>query len=138
MGYQVKTLEERPLGQAMWRGTLCKCPNCGEGKMFRAYLKVNDACPECGEELHHHRADDGPPYIAIMIVGHILIFIMLHLELVMQVNPLVYLYTLVPLAVVMPLAMLPSIKGFLVGLQWANRMHGFDPDHRDPALPDPR
>ena len=30
----------------------------GQGRMFHRYLKVNDACPQCGGELHHHRADD--------------------------------------------------------------------------------
>jgi len=47
-----------------------------------------------------------------------------------------YLATLIPLAIVMPLAMLPSIKGAVVGLQWANRMHGFDTRVADPALPE--
>jgi uncharacterized protein (DUF983 family) len=41
------------------------CPACGKGRMFRAYLKVADACPACGEELHHHRADDFPAYLVM-------------------------------------------------------------------------
>ena len=130
MGVKVRTLEDRNLGQAVWRGTLCKCPNCGQGHMFRAYLKVADSCDVCGENLSHHRADDFPPYIAIMIVGHILVGLMLHMEMTWHVSPAVYLYTLVPLAIILPLAMLPSIKGAIVGLQWAARMHGFDPAHR--------
>jgi uncharacterized protein (DUF983 family) len=124
-------LEKRSVGQAIWRGTLCKCPHCGQGKMFRAYLKVVDHCDACGEQLNLHRADDMPPYIAITIVGHILILIMMHMEMVWHVSPVTYLYTMVPLAVIMPLAMLPSIKGAIVGMQWANRMHGFDPANRD-------
>ena len=120
-----KSLEERSVAQAMWRGTLCKCPHCGKGRMFRAYLKVADQCDACGEQLNLHRADDFPPYIAITIVGHILVLAMLHIEMVYQVNPLTYLYTMIPLAVIMPLAMLPSIKGAIVGLQWANGMYGF-------------
>jgi len=131
MGVQVKTLEERSVGQAMWRGTLCKCPQCGKGKMFSGYLKVADNCSNCGEELFHHRADDFPPYIAIMIVGHLLVAVMLHMEMVWHVNPLVYFYTMIPLAIILPLAILPSTKGSIVGLQWAQRMHGFDPAHRD-------
>lgn len=51
---------DRPTGQAMWRGTRGLCPSCGQGKMFRGYLKVSDHCPNCDEELHHQRADDGP------------------------------------------------------------------------------
>ena len=122
---QTRTLTERSVPQAMWRGTLCRCPHCGQGKMFRAYLKVADQCDVCGEELSHHRADDFPPYIAITIVGHIIVFLMLHLDMTYHVQPITYLVTMVPLAIVLPLAMLPSIKGAIVGLQWAARMYGF-------------
>ncbi|MDF2798531.1 MAG: hypothetical protein K0R85_1275 [Devosia sp.] len=131
MSIVVKSTEERSVMQAMWRGVLCKCPNCGEGKLFRAYLKVADKCDNCGEELLHHRADDLPPYIAITIVGHILVGVMMHMDMSYHVNPLTYLYTMVPLGIIMPLAMLPSIKGAVVGLQWANRMYGFDPAKRE-------
>jgi uncharacterized protein (DUF983 family) len=127
---QAKTLDERSVGQAMWRGTLCRCPHCGQGKMFRAYLKVADQCNVCGEELNHHRADDFPPYIAITIVGHIIIFLMLHMDMSYKVEPLTYVWTMIPLAIVLPLAMLPSIKGSIVGLQWANRMYGFGPSRQ--------
>ena len=58
--------------QAVKRGFMGKCPHCGEGKMFRAFLKVAEACPSCGEELHHQRADDAPPYMTIFVVGHII------------------------------------------------------------------
>jgi uncharacterized protein (DUF983 family) len=131
MGGKAKAFPQRSVRQAMWRGTLCKCPHCGKGKMFRAYLKVADHCDACGEQLDLHRADDFPPYIAIMIVGHLLVLIMLHMEMVWHVNPLTYLYTMVPLAVILPLAMLPSIKGAIVGLQWANGMYGFGTGQRD-------
>ena len=126
-----KALPQRSVGQAMWRGTLCKCPHCGQGKMFRAYLKVADHCDACGEQLDLHRADDLPPYIAITIVGHILILAMMHMEMVWHVNPLTYLYTMVPLGIVLPILMLPSIKGAIVGLQWANGMYGFGTGQRD-------
>lgn len=120
---------QRSLSKAMWRGTVCKCPACGEGKLFNAYLKTADECPKCGEVLSHHRAHDLPPYIAIFIVGHVLVGIMLHLEMAWTISPMAYLAILLPLGIVLPLAMLPSIKGAVVGLQWALRMHGFDPDH---------
>ncbi|MEO8884342.1 MAG: DUF983 domain-containing protein [Devosia sp.] len=137
MGVEIIDTEKRNLWQAIGRGAMCRCPNCGEGKLFRAYLKINDTCPVCGEELFHHRADDLPPYISIVIVGHILIGAMLEMEMRFNnVNPMYYVATLVPLAIVLPLALLPPIKGAVVGLQWANRMHGFDPSVRDPALPE--
>jgi uncharacterized protein (DUF983 family) len=128
--------EKRELLPAILNGLRCRCPRCGEGKLFRAYLKVVDRCEVCGEELHHHKADDLPPYVAIVIVGHILVGLMLHLEMEYAIAPIWYVVTLVPAALILPLVMLPSIKGAVVALQWANRMHGFDPRHRDPARPD--
>jgi uncharacterized protein (DUF983 family) len=137
MGLEILDTEKRDLGQAILRGAMCRCPRCGKGKLFRAYLKVNDTCPVCGEELFHHRADDLPPYLGIVIIGHILIFALLDLEITQaSVNPILSLAILLPLAVILSLALLPSIKGAVVGLQWANRMHGFDPSVRDPALPE--
>lgn len=116
---------------------MCKCPNCGNGKLFASYLKVNPTCPQCGEELFHHRADDLPPYLTIIIVGHLLVFAMLHFEMVWQIDSITYLMWLVPMGIVLPLIMLPPVKGGVVGLQWACEMHGFDRTrrHPDPALP---
>lgn len=126
MDGQVEARTERDLWQAIGRGVRCRCPNCGKGRLFRGYLKVADHCDACGEAFHYHRADDLPPYLTIVIVGHILVGLMMHMEMTWHVNPTVYLYTMLPLAVILPLAMLPSVKGAVVGLQWANRMHGFD------------
>lgn len=127
----VPTVEKRSVPTAIWRGVKCTCPNCGEGKLFRAYLKTNDECANCGQVFSHHRADDLPPYLAIIIVGHILVGLMLHLEMSWNIPPIAYVAIMVPLAIILPLAMLPSIKGAVVGLQWALRMHGFNPSIRD-------
>jgi uncharacterized protein (DUF983 family) len=137
MNVHIHTIDERrEFLPAVLNGLRCRCPKCGEGKLFRHYLKVADRCSHCGEELFHHRADDMPPYISIVIVGHLIVGLMLHLEMEYAIAPIWYVLTMVPLALVLPLAMLPSVKGAVVALQWANRMHGFDPGQRDPALPD--
>ena len=116
----------RSVWSALWRGTQLRCPACGTGAMFRAYLKVNDQCPACGTELHHHRADDAPPYFTILIVGHIVVAAALTVEMNLS-PPLWFGMTAWPLlALVLSLLLLPVVKGALVGLQWALRMHGFD------------
>ena len=63
----------RDLVRSLRRGVAQKCPACGKGKLYGKYLKVADTCPACGEELHHHRADDAPPYFTILIVGHFIV-----------------------------------------------------------------
>lgn len=64
---------DRPLGRSVKRGMLNQCPACGSGKLFRGYLKVVDNCAACGEDYHHHRADDLPAYLVILILGHVLV-----------------------------------------------------------------
>ena len=117
---------DRNVWSAMWRGALQKCPNCARGKLFRKYLKVADKCETCMEELHHHRADDAPAYITIFLVGHIIVPPILLIEIWYQ--PAFWLQFLVwsPLLVLLTLALLPVVKGAVVGLQWALRMHGFE------------
>ena len=116
---------ERSWSQAMTRGAAHTCPACGAAPLYASYLRVNDTCPSCRSELHHHRADDAPPYFTIFIAGHILLGLMLTLEQVAHPPIWLHLAIVLPLCVVLCLALLPRIKGALVGLQWALRMHGF-------------
>jgi uncharacterized protein (DUF983 family) len=126
----------RDLWKAIANGMRCRCPRCGVGPLYRRYLKIADSCSHCGLDLSGHRADDLPPYICITIVGHILIVGIMHYELSgAAIEPWVYLAIAVPLALILPLALLPSIKGGVVGLQWANGMHGFSGEHADLHIP---
>jgi uncharacterized protein (DUF983 family) len=124
---------QRDLGFAMRRGFMERCPNCGQGKLFRSYLKVNPRCPSCSEDLSHQRADDAPPYITMLIVGHVIVAGVLAAEDVFPQSPL-WLDALIWLwlTLVLSLALLPRVKGALVGYQWALRMHGFG-GHGDEA-----
>ncbi|MGV6850410.1 MAG: DUF983 domain-containing protein, partial [Marinibacterium sp.] len=66
------TNAERPLWPALARGWRRRCPNCGSGALLDGYLSVAPTCNVCREELHHQRADDGPAYLTILIVGHLM------------------------------------------------------------------
>jgi uncharacterized protein (DUF983 family) len=125
---QTETPPKRDLKQAMWRGLLGRCPNCGEGKLFRAYLKTHENCAACGQDFHHHRADDLPAYLVIVIVGHIIVPLVLAVEQNFKPSYLLHLAVWLPLTLGMSLALLQPVKGAIVGLQWAFRMHGFDED----------
>ena len=129
--YEGKSQDARPIFASMLRGALLKCPACGVGAMFWRYLKVAESCPHCGEELHHHRADDAPAYFTIVIVGHIVVSLVLAVE--MAYRPPIWLHMTLwlPLTLILTLVLLPSVKGALVGLQWGLRMHGFDPEAKD-------
>lgn len=117
--------EERPTGPAVMNGLRQRCPCCGKGRLFGQYLKVVEACAECGTELKHHRADDGPAYLTITVVGHLVIFVMMLIWDHVDMSPLWMSILLSVVAICMSLWMLPKMKGLMVAIQWAKRMYGF-------------
>ncbi|MFT6659948.1 DUF983 domain-containing protein [Maritalea sp.] len=119
---------KRDVWVAIKNGILGRCPKCGKGHLFQGYLKVQDSCANCGEDLYHHRADDAPPYITMAIVGHIIVGIMLHLEMNYEIDPLIHLYWSLPTALFSALLLLRPVKGMVIGLQWAKYMAGFNPN----------
>ena len=128
-------VEKRDVWAALKRGFRGRCPRCGEGKLFRAYLKVADTCSSCGLDFSPHRADDLPAYLVIVIVGHIVVPTALMIE--TEYSPPVWLQLSIylPLTLILSLLLLQPVKGAVVGLQWALRMHGFDENPPDGIPP---
>ncbi|MEM6408670.1 MAG: DUF983 domain-containing protein [Pseudomonadota bacterium] len=118
--------DHRDTKTAMIRGWRGLCPRCGQGPLFKSYLKVREDCPVCQQEFHHHRADDGPAYLTILIVGHLMApFLHLTFSHFDDPDPLIVASVFSVACVALCLYLLPRIKGALIGLQWAKRMHGF-------------
>ena len=133
-------VEKRNLWSSLRRGFRCCCPRCGEGKLFRAYLKTADNCSACGLDFTPHRADDLPAYLVIVIVGHLVVPTALWIETNFAPSVWLQLAIYLPVTLVMSLALLQPVKGAVVGFQWAMRMHGFDanaPDGLPPAQAPP-
>ena len=127
----------RTLKTVLWRGLTGHCPNCGKGRMFRAFLKVKDQCDVCGEELHHQRADDFPAYLVIVIVGHLVVPLILHVEMVYQPAYWIHAVLWLPLTLALTLLLIQPVKGAVIALQWHAGMHGFEAarKNREARLP---
>ena len=117
--------EQRPLWPAVTKGWRRRCPNCGNGPLLKGYLSVTRTCPVCREELHHHRADDGPAYLTILIVGHLMAPLLLFAFVTWRPDPLILFTIFAVGCVALSLYLLPRLKGAMVGFQWARFMHGF-------------
>jgi uncharacterized protein (DUF983 family) len=109
----------------MGRGFKMKCPHCGTGDLFSRFLKVADRCPACSEEFHHHRADDFPAYLVIVVVGHIIVPAILAVEVAYAPPTWLQLVVWLPLTLIGSLGLLQPTKGAIVALQWQAGMHGF-------------
>lgn len=118
--------ERRNVWTALKRGIRRVCPRCGEGKLFRAFLKVDDNCSACGLDFTPHRADDLPAYLVIIIVGHLVVPLALMIETNYSPPVALQLSIYLPLTLFASLLLLQPVKGAVVGVQWALRMHGFD------------
>lgn len=119
------TPQEHPLWPALANGWRRKCPNCGNGPLLHSYLKVNETCDSCDLQLHHHRADDGPAYLTILIVGHIMGPSLLAVFTTWRPEPLTLFSIFAVGCITLSLYLLPRLKGVVVGFQWARQMHGF-------------
>ena len=110
---------ERPdLWTAIKRGLAQRCPICGQGKLFRSYLKLSDRCSSCGAALSELRADDGPAWATILVVGHLIVpFFILTVR--SNAPDWVYYAVLFPLTIVLTLGLLPRMKGVFVALLYS-------------------
>ena len=102
------------------RGIRHRCPNCGEGRLYSKYLKVDLDCEVCGHHLAAYPADDGPAYFTILIIGHLFVAPLLLFPFIWKMSPtLVVPLTVLPL-LGLTLLLLPRVKGAVIGALWAN------------------
>lgn len=116
---------ERDVRESAKRGFLLRCPRCGKGHVLHSYLKVKDSCNECGLNLTYARADDGPAYFTILLVGHLAGFALHAMWSIWEPSPFVMATTISLGSVGLCLFLLPRFKGALIGFQWAKGLHGF-------------
>ncbi|MEO5597567.1 MAG: DUF983 domain-containing protein [Novosphingobium sp.] len=116
--------------QAALRGIKGCCPRCGEGRLFRAFLKPVDQCPACAQDWSKQCADDFPAYIAILISGHLLAPLIIVLSLEFDLSSAAMFAIIVPLALVMMLGTLQPAKGAVIATQWWHGLHGFVRERR--------
>jgi uncharacterized protein (DUF983 family) len=108
-----------PLWRSISRGLSHHCPSCGAGRLYGRYLKIEPECAACGHRLAAYPADDGPAYLTILLVGHLIIAPLLVFPVVWETSPIIALPILLGGLTAVVLAGLPRIKGGWVGLMYA-------------------
>lgn len=161
MGMQTKTYGHPPADEdksgepsgrswrlALRRGFGRACPRCGGAPLYEGFLKVRRSCASCGLDFTGHRADDLPPYLTIFVVAKLITPLLLLSERLWTLSTVGSILVWSVTATALCLLLLPRIKGAVIGLQWANEMHGFGPgpgwsdrpapgadeDEREPAM----
>ena len=114
-------LASTPFWSIVGRSILGRCPKCGKGHLFARYLKPVDHCENCGEQFGHIRADDGPAWLTIIIVGHLLAPVWLYVVPNSTWSEGFSMIFWATLSLVMLLVLLPRAKGLFIGLIWRNQ-----------------
>ncbi len=111
-----------PMLVGLTRGVRHRCPNCGEGRLYRGYLKVEPVCEACGHELGSYPADDGPAYFTILLVGHLVVAPLLLFPVIWEGPPLIVVPVCLTTLATLTLLLLPRVKGAVIGALWAIRL----------------
>lgn len=115
-----------PLFRSIGRGLAHRCPSCGQGRLFGRYLKIEPTCAKCGHALSQYPADDGPAYLTILLIGHLVVAPMLFFPIVWRSPPQYSLPIILSALTVVTLLLLPRVKGGWVGLMYALQVTGRD------------
>lgn len=111
-------LQAAPLYQA---GLRCRCPRCGKGRVYKAYLVFAERCTVCGLDFRFADAGDGPAVFVILIAGAFIVTCALIVE--VNFSPPYWLHAILwlPLTIGMCLGLLPPLKATLFALQYRNQ-----------------
>jgi len=101
----------------VWAGLRCRCPRCGKGKLYRAYLKVAPECSVCGLDFRAAENADGPAVIVTLILGFPVAFAMVLVEVAYTPPIWVHMALWIPMIVIGTLLSLPPLKGVFIAQQ---------------------
>ncbi len=113
------------LWSAMRRGFMGTCPRCGGAHLFAKFLKPVERCPLCAQDWTLHAADDFPPYVSIIVTGHVMAPVMILLGSATALSAGLTVAIALVMAVTMLITLLQPAKGAIIALQWWMGMQGF-------------
>jgi uncharacterized protein (DUF983 family) len=102
-------------------GLACRCPRCGRGKLFKGFLGLQDRCSACGLDLSKADSGDGPAVFIMLLLGAVIVFLALMVEI--RYTPPLWVHALIwpPLILGGAIGMLRPMKATLIALQYRNK-----------------
>ncbi len=116
----------------------CRCPRCGEGKLFQGFLTLRPRCESCGLDYGAFESGDGPAVFIILGAGFIVVFAALLMEVLYRPPFYVHALLWLPLILIVTLLPLRFIKATMIALQYRNKAAEGRIDMRQSELREPK
>jgi uncharacterized protein (DUF983 family) len=102
----------------------CRCPRCGEGRLFDGVLSVARSCERCGLDFAAEDAGDGPAVLVVLVLGAIVTGLAAIVEI--KFSPPLWLHLVLWTPVILggAILMLRPLKAGLIALQYRHRALG--------------
>ena len=120
---------------ALRAGLKCRCPECGEGALFKSYLGLAESCTACGSSFEKADAGDGPAFFVMFLVGMIIIPPVLLVQVMFDPPFWVHILIWGPVILGLSIGLLRPFKSLLLALQWRHRAEEAKWEISEPADP---
>jgi uncharacterized protein (DUF983 family) len=117
--------DQRQEASPIRAGLLCRCPRCGEGKLYAGLLTIAQRCEVCSLDLSAQDSGDGPAVFVIFIIGFIAVLLAFVVEVAFEPPTWAHLVYQVPVVVGGSILLLRPFKALLIALQYRHRAAGF-------------
>jgi uncharacterized protein (DUF983 family) len=114
-------IQPATLSQTVLRGLACRCPRCGQGKLFAGFLNLNQRCEACELDYAFIDTGDGPAIFIMMLSGAVVVAAALIVEVKYQPPYWIHAVLWLPLILVTTLLPLRAMKSLLIALQFHNK-----------------
>ena len=111
--------------EATKRGLQLRCPACGKGSLYQAFLTVNAQCSQCKFPLKEHDAADGPAYVVMVFMSISIIISALYVEFTYNPPTWVHIVLWIPLTFGGSLLLLRYVKSLFIAIQYHYNAEGF-------------
>jgi uncharacterized protein (DUF983 family) len=102
-------------------GLRCRCPRCGEGKLFSGFLQMAKRCDRCGLDFSFADPADGPAFFVMSGVGIVVTAVWAWSVVAVQPPIWVQFATVFPTLIGGCLACLRPVKAWLVAEQYLHK-----------------
>lgn len=106
---------------ALSAGFRCRCPNCGEGRLYRGFLKFKDRCDACGADLTIADTGDGASWFVMFVALILIVPSAMIMELAFSPPRWVHFLIWPPVTIAFCVMLLRPFKAILFALQWKHK-----------------